>query len=171
MAPAGDEISATGSISEVCTNATMSADAVISVIDHAAPTPMINRPRFDNRLAVQIRPNTPCRSGDRIPDRTGGAAMFEDFVIAAFVERYAGPVGRFPRRLSGRQRDKRSAASAPNGSTREERALSRSDPSSPVFSMISSRWPDSSTSRKLNAGAKQHAGVVVICGPHVKILA
>src|SRR5579862_4385195 len=39
MAPAGIEISITGSIKAVCTSATLSADDVIWVIDHAAPTP------------------------------------------------------------------------------------------------------------------------------------
>jgi hypothetical protein len=35
----------------------MSADAVIWVIDQAAPTPMIKSPRLDRRLAVQILRN------------------------------------------------------------------------------------------------------------------
>src|SRR6202035_3752873 len=38
MAPAGIEISITGSISAVCTSATLSADDVIWVIAQAAPT-------------------------------------------------------------------------------------------------------------------------------------
>jgi hypothetical protein len=38
-APAGSEISMIGSIRAVCTSATMSADAVISVIAQAEPTP------------------------------------------------------------------------------------------------------------------------------------
>ena len=41
IAPATVDSSATGSIKAVCTNATLSADDVICVIDHAAPTPMI----------------------------------------------------------------------------------------------------------------------------------
>jgi hypothetical protein len=56
-APAGAEISATGSINAVCTRATMSADAVIWVTDQAAPTPMIKSPRLDRRLAVRILRN------------------------------------------------------------------------------------------------------------------
>jgi hypothetical protein len=48
-------MNATGSIKAVCTRATMFGDEVICVIDHAAPTPMIKSPRFDRRLAVQIR--------------------------------------------------------------------------------------------------------------------
>ena len=58
IAPATVDSSATGSIKAVCTNATLSADEVICVIDHAAPTPMIKRPRLDIRLAVQMRRNT-----------------------------------------------------------------------------------------------------------------
>ncbi len=57
MAPAGIEISMTGSISAVCTSATLSADDVICVIAQAAPTAWINRPRLDNRLASQMRRN------------------------------------------------------------------------------------------------------------------
>ena len=63
MAPAGIEISITGSISAVCTSATLSADDVICVIAQAAPTPWISRPRLESRLASQIRRNTECRSG------------------------------------------------------------------------------------------------------------
>ena len=39
MAPAGIEINITGSISAVCTSATLSADDVICVMAQAAPTP------------------------------------------------------------------------------------------------------------------------------------
>ena len=63
MAPAGIEISMIGSISAVCTSATLSADDVICVIAQAAPTPWISMPRLDNRLASQMRRNTACRSG------------------------------------------------------------------------------------------------------------
>ena len=63
MAPAGIEISIIGSISAVCTSATLSADDVICVIAQAAPTPWISRPRLESRLASQIRRNTACRSG------------------------------------------------------------------------------------------------------------
>src|SRR5437868_2869482 len=63
MAPAGIEISMIGSIKAVCTSATLSADDVICVIAQAAPTPWINSPRFDSRLASQMRRNTGCRSG------------------------------------------------------------------------------------------------------------
>ena len=63
MAPAGIEISMMGSISAVCTSATLSADDAICVIAQAAPTPWINRPRLESRLASQIRRNTACRSG------------------------------------------------------------------------------------------------------------
>jgi len=44
-----------GSISAVCTSATLSAEDVICVIAQAAPTPWINIPRFETRLASQIR--------------------------------------------------------------------------------------------------------------------
>ena len=67
MAPAGIEISMIGSISAVCTSATLSADDVICVIAQAAPTPWINRPRLDSRLASQMRRNTACRSGAKMP--------------------------------------------------------------------------------------------------------
>src|ERR1700719_4974712 len=63
MAPAGIEISITGSISAVCTSATLSADDVICVIAQAAPTAWINKPRLESRLASQILRNTECRSG------------------------------------------------------------------------------------------------------------
>ena len=62
-APAGIEISMIGSISAVCTSATLSAEDVIWVIAQAAPTPWIISPRLDSRLASQIRRNTACRSG------------------------------------------------------------------------------------------------------------
>ncbi len=46
---------------------TSAADEVICVIAQAAPTPWINRPRLDNRLASQMRRNTVCRSGAATP--------------------------------------------------------------------------------------------------------
>ena len=67
MAPAGIEISMIGSISAVCTSATLSADDVICVIAQAAPTPWISRPRLESRLASQMRRNTACRSGAATP--------------------------------------------------------------------------------------------------------
>ena len=63
IAPAGIEISITGSIRAVCTSATSSAEVAIWVIAQAAPTPWINRPRLESRLANQMRRNTGCRSG------------------------------------------------------------------------------------------------------------
>ena len=63
MAPAGIEISMIGSIKAVWTSATLSADDVICVMAQAAPTPWINRPRLESRLASQMRRNTPCCSG------------------------------------------------------------------------------------------------------------
>src|SRR5271157_5485030 len=76
-APAGAEMRATGSIKAVCTSATLSAEAVICVIDQAAPTPMIKRPRLDNRLAVQMRRKTAWRNGERIPDPDPIRATFK----------------------------------------------------------------------------------------------
>ena len=67
MAPAASDRSMIGIISAVCTSATIPADDVICVIAHAAPTPLIIRPRLVSRLAVQIRRNTACRSGAVIP--------------------------------------------------------------------------------------------------------
>ena len=63
IAPAGIEISMTGSITAVCTSATMSADAAISVIAQAAPTPWISEPKLESRFAPQTRRNWLCRSG------------------------------------------------------------------------------------------------------------
>jgi hypothetical protein len=66
-APATVDSRATGSIKAVCTSATLSGDDVICVIDQAAPTPMISSPKFESRLAVQMRRNTPWRSGAKMP--------------------------------------------------------------------------------------------------------
>ena len=63
MAPAGIAISMIGSISAVCTRATLSAEDVICVIAQAAPTPWIRMPRLETRLASQMRRNTEWRSG------------------------------------------------------------------------------------------------------------
>ena len=79
MAPAGIEISMIGSISAVCTSATLSADVVICVIAQAAPTPWIRIPRLDSRLASQMRRNTECRSGAVI--LSGQARAFGGSVI------------------------------------------------------------------------------------------
>src|SRR5271169_3678633 len=67
IAPAGIEISMTGSIKAVCTSATLSADDVIWIIAQAAPTAWINRPRLESRLASQIRRNVAYRSGAATP--------------------------------------------------------------------------------------------------------
>ena len=63
IAPAGIEISMTGSITAVCTSATMSADAAICVIAQAAPTPWISDPKFESRFATHTRRNWLWRSG------------------------------------------------------------------------------------------------------------
>src|SRR5262249_25976242 len=63
MAPAGIEISMIGIISAVCTSATLSAEDAICVIAQAAPTPWINRPRLESRLASQMRRKTENFSG------------------------------------------------------------------------------------------------------------
>src|SRR6202047_3301182 len=75
MAPAGIEISMIGSISAVCTSATWSADDVIWVMAQAAPTPWINMPKLESRLASQMRRNTTYRSGAATPS----AANIERF--------------------------------------------------------------------------------------------
>src|SRR5476649_1567027 len=67
MAPAGIEISMIGSINAVWTSATLSADDVIWVMAQAAPTPWINSPKLESRLASQMRRNTGCRSGAVTP--------------------------------------------------------------------------------------------------------
>ena len=82
IAAAGAEMRATGSNRAVCANATLSAEAVICVIDQAVPTPMINRPRLDNRLAVQMRRKTAWRNGDRIPEPGPTRATFKVSVIS-----------------------------------------------------------------------------------------
>src|ERR1700683_3961240 len=63
IAPAGTDTSATGSINDVWTNATILVDDEIFVIDQAAPTPRTRSPRLDSRLAVQMRRHT--RSEER----------------------------------------------------------------------------------------------------------
>src|SRR5208337_4941828 len=75
IAPAGVETSATGSINDVWTSATISADEEICVIVHAAPTPRTKMPRLDSRLAVQMRRNTAWRKGEKTP-RADGARLF-----------------------------------------------------------------------------------------------
>ena len=55
IAPAGTATSISGSISALCTSATMPGDEVSRVISHAAPTPRISCPKFDSRLAVHTR--------------------------------------------------------------------------------------------------------------------
>src|SRR5882757_1101185 len=75
-APAGIEISITGSITAVCTNATLSADEAICVIAQAAPTAWIRSPRLDNRLASQMRRNTACRNGAAMPSVGNFGASF-----------------------------------------------------------------------------------------------
>ena len=67
MAPAGIEISMIGSISAVCTSATLSAEEDICVIAQAAPTPWIKRPRLESRLASQMRRKTENFSGAVMP--------------------------------------------------------------------------------------------------------
>ena len=58
IAPTGVDTSATGSINDVWTSATMPVDHEIFVIAQAAPTPRTRSPRLDNGLAVQMRRNT-----------------------------------------------------------------------------------------------------------------
>jgi hypothetical protein len=48
---------------------------------------MINRPRLDNRLAVQMRRKTAWRSGDRIPDPAPIRATFKASAIMAVPDR------------------------------------------------------------------------------------
>ena len=70
IAPAGVDATATGSINDVWTSATISVDEEICVIVLAAPTPRTKMPRFDNRLAVQMRRNTAWRKGEKMPRQT-----------------------------------------------------------------------------------------------------
>jgi hypothetical protein len=80
IAPAGVETSATGSINDVWTRATISADEVICVIVQAAPTPRTKMPRLDSRLAVHMRRNTAWRKGEKMP-RADGARLFDGMRI------------------------------------------------------------------------------------------
>src|SRR5208283_3506417 len=89
IAPAGVETSATGSINDVWTRATISAEEVICVIVQAAPTPRTKMPRLDSRLAVHMRRNTGKRRGEKMP-RADGARLFEEMrIISANVARQA----------------------------------------------------------------------------------
>lgn len=82
MAPAGIEITITGSNNAVCTKATWFAEDVISVIAQAAPTPWIKRPRLAKRLASQMRRKVRwCRGAVR-PSALN-AFSFEKSVILA----------------------------------------------------------------------------------------
>ena len=65
IAPAGTDTSINGSISAVCTSATMPGDEVRRVISHAAPTPKMSWPKFEITLADQILRYTRSRSGSR----------------------------------------------------------------------------------------------------------
>src|SRR5690606_31496472 len=53
IAPATSENSMTGSATDACTSATMSADCAIEVISQAAPTDWIMPPKLDDALANQ----------------------------------------------------------------------------------------------------------------------
>ena len=70
MAPAGIEISMIGSISAVCTNATLSAEDVICVIAQAAPTPWIKMPRLETQAGEPDPPEH--RMPQRRRDAVGG---------------------------------------------------------------------------------------------------
>src|SRR6185437_13168011 len=91
MAPAGIEISMIGSISAVCTSATLSADEVIWVIAQAAPTPWIRMPRLESRLASQMRRNTVWRSGAVIPSAERGGRF-----CASVISGSVGPARLIP---------------------------------------------------------------------------
>ena len=67
MAPAGIEISMTGSIRAVCTSATLSADDVICVIAQAAPTPWISSPEIGQQARQPDAPE------HRMPQGCGDA--------------------------------------------------------------------------------------------------
>ena len=73
IAPAAIEINIVGSIAAVCTSATLSADEVISVIAQAAPTPCTSMPKFDSRLASQMRRNTGSRPTHAPLNKRAGA--------------------------------------------------------------------------------------------------
>jgi hypothetical protein len=63
IAPAGTDTSIKGTISAVCTKATIPGDEVRRVISHAAPTPKMSWPKFEITLADQILRYTRSRSG------------------------------------------------------------------------------------------------------------
>ena len=84
MAPAGIEISMIGSISAVCTSATLSADDVICVIAQAAPTPWISRPRLESRLASQMRRKTRNAAAARRCRRSANGAFGGSVISVPF---------------------------------------------------------------------------------------
>src|SRR5208337_4118996 len=89
IAPAGVDTNATGSINDVWTNATKSADEEICVIVHAAPTPRTKMPRLDSRLAVQMRRNTAWRKGEKMPRADGARLLAVMRIIPANFARQA----------------------------------------------------------------------------------
>src|SRR5271165_4857413 len=96
IAPAGVDTRATGSINDVWTSATISVDEEICVIVQAAPTPRTKMPRFDNRLAVQMRRNTAWRKGEKMP-RADGAGLFAETLI---IPADSGETGSFGSRFA-----------------------------------------------------------------------
>ena len=74
-APAINENSMTGSVVDVCTSATMSAEVAMDVIIQATPTPWIRPPKFDAMLANQSARKVPMRNGARV-DSGSVAVMF-----------------------------------------------------------------------------------------------
>src|ERR1700759_1690459 len=75
IAPAAIENNMVGSMAAVCTSATLSADDVISVIAQAAPTPCTSMPKFDSKLASQMRRNTGSRRGAPMPSEVRGGVV------------------------------------------------------------------------------------------------
>src|SRR3954469_9522832 len=63
MAPAASEKNMIGSVVDVCTSATISADGAIDAMSHAAPTDWISPPKFDARLEIHTARKSRWRMG------------------------------------------------------------------------------------------------------------
>jgi len=82
MAPAGIDSSMIGSALAPCTSATMSEECASEVMSHAAATVWISVPMLEARLAIQMEPKTPVRSGASTASSHAPAGRTESFMGA-----------------------------------------------------------------------------------------
>ena len=73
MAPERSDKSRNGRKDAVCTKPTICGEGVSCVIAQAAPTPWINTPKFEARLASQMRRKAAWPNGARIERSSRGA--------------------------------------------------------------------------------------------------